>query len=111
MKIGDVAADFGKGLFAGLAGTVAKTVSSNLEMELSGRGASETPAQAAEAVLGIEPKNEDSEARFSNLVHWGMGRAGVACRGYWLRLVSPAPWRPWRTSGWCGAPSKLSFRR
>jgi hypothetical protein len=47
------------------------TVSSTLEMKLSGRGASETPAQAAEAVLDVEPKNEESEGQFSNLVHWG----------------------------------------
>jgi hypothetical protein len=32
MSIGDVAADFGKGLFAGAAGTAAMTVSSTLEM-------------------------------------------------------------------------------
>jgi CPA1 family monovalent cation:H+ antiporter len=51
MSIGDVAANFGKGLFAGLAGTAAMTVSSTLEMKLSGRAASETPAQAAEAAL------------------------------------------------------------
>lgn len=73
IKLGDVASDFGKGLFAGLAGTVAMTASSTLEMKLSGRAASETPAQAAEEVLGVEPKDEDEEARFSNLVHWGYG--------------------------------------
>jgi hypothetical protein len=52
MSIGDVAANSGKGLFAGAAGTAAMTVSSTLEMKLSGRAANETPAQAAEAVLG-----------------------------------------------------------
>jgi hypothetical protein len=69
MSIGDVAANVGKGLFAGLAGTAAMTVSSTLEMKLSGRPASQTPADAAEKVLHVEPENEDSEARFSNLVH------------------------------------------
>jgi hypothetical protein len=73
--LGDVAADFGKGLFAGAAGTAAMTVSSTLEMKFSGRGASQTPAEAAEEVLGVEPEDEDSEARFSNLVHWGYGTA------------------------------------
>lgn len=71
--LGDVAADFGKGLFAGLAGTVAMTVSSTIEMKLSGREASTTPAQAAEKVLDVEPPDEEAEARFSNLVHWGYG--------------------------------------
>jgi hypothetical protein len=42
MSIGDVAADFGKGLFAGAAGTAAMTVSSTLEMKLSGRGSKAT---------------------------------------------------------------------
>src|SRR5918995_6976662 len=81
MSIGDVAANFGKGLFAGAAGTAAMTVSSTLEMKLSGRAASETPAQAAEAVLNVEPKDEDSTARFSNLVHWGYGTGWGGVRG------------------------------
>ena len=38
-------------------------------MKLSGRPASQTSAQAAEKVLQVEPENEDTEARFSNLVH------------------------------------------
>lgn len=37
MKLGDVAADVGKGLFAGVAGTAAMTVSSTLEMKIRGR--------------------------------------------------------------------------
>ena len=57
------------------------TVSSTLEMKLSGRAASETPAQAAEAVLNVEPKDEDSTARFSNLVHWGYGTGWGGVRG------------------------------
>jgi hypothetical protein len=81
MSIGDVASDVGKGLFAGLAGTAAMTVSSTLEMKLSGRDASQTPAEAAEAVLNVEPKDEESEARFSNLVHWGYGTGWGAVRG------------------------------
>ena len=56
MSLGDVAADFGKGLFAGVAGTAAMTVSSTLEMKLSGRPASQTPAEAAEKVLQVEPE-------------------------------------------------------
>lgn len=79
--LGDVAADFGKGLFAGLAGTVAMTVSSTIEMKLSGREASTTPAQAAEKVLDVEPPDEEAEARFSNLVHWGYGAGWGSVRG------------------------------
>ena len=109
-SIGDIAADFGKGLFAGVAGTAAMTVSSTLEMKLSGRGASQTPAEAAEKVLDVEPKDEETEARFSNLVHWGYGTAWEACAGFWNRPASPASRPPRHTSGWSGAPSKSSSR-
>jgi hypothetical protein len=71
MRIGDVAAAFGKGLFAGVAGTAAMTASSTLEMKLRNRGASSAPADAAAKVLGVEPVDEEARARFSNLVHWG----------------------------------------
>ena len=81
MRLGDVASDVGKGLFAGLAGTAAMTVSSTVEMKLSGRDASQTPAEAAEEVLDVQPENEESEARFSNLVHWGYGTGWGAVRG------------------------------
>ncbi len=81
MKLGDVAAAVGKGLFAGAAGTAAMTVSSSVEAKLRGRGASSTPAQAAAKVLGVEPVDEASEARFSNLVHWGYGIMWGGARG------------------------------
>ena len=79
--LGDVASGVGKGLFAGLAGTVAMTASSTLEMKLRGRAASTAPAKAAEKVLGVEPVDEAAEARFSNLVHWGYGTAWGGVRG------------------------------
>jgi hypothetical protein len=81
VRMGDVAAAFGKGIFAGVAGTAAMTISSTLEMKLRGRAASSAPAQAAAKVLGIKPIDEESEARFSNLVHWGYGTAWGGARG------------------------------
>jgi hypothetical protein len=81
VKLGDIAASFGKGIFAGVAGTAAMTISSTVEMKLRGRAASSAPAQAAARVLGVEPVNEESEARFSNLVHWGYGTAWGGVRG------------------------------
>ena len=45
------------------------TASSTLEAKLRRRGASSTPAQAAQKVLGVESIDEGSKARFSNLVH------------------------------------------
>ena len=81
MKVGDVAADVGKGLFADAIGTAAMTVSSTLEMKIRGRPASSAPADAAAKVLGVEPKGEKDQARFSNLVHWGYGTGWGAVRG------------------------------
>lgn len=81
MKLGDIAAAFGKGLFAGVAGTAAMTASSALEMKLRGRGASSAPADAAAKALGVEPVDEEMQARFSNLVHWGYGTGWGGARG------------------------------
>ena len=78
MGLGDVASAFGKGIFAGVAGTAAMTLSSTIEMKVRGRPASSTPAQAAAKVLGVEPV---AEARFSNFVHWGYGTAWGGARG------------------------------
>lgn len=75
VQIGGLAAAVGKGLAAGIAGTAAMTVSSTLEANLRGRGASTTPAQAASRLLGVAPVDEQGERRFNNLVHWGYGTA------------------------------------
>ena len=81
MKLGDVAADVGKGLFAGVVGTAAMTVSSTLEMKIRDRPGSSAPAEAAGKVLGVEPKGEAEQARFSNMVHWSYGTSWGAVRG------------------------------
>jgi hypothetical protein len=95
MKLGDVAAAVGKGLFAGAAGTVAMTVSSTIEMKLRGRPPSTAPATAAAKVLGVEPKGQKQEARFSNIVHWGYGTSWGAVRG----LIAAAGLRGPRAAG------------
>jgi hypothetical protein len=81
VKLGDIAAAFGTGIFAGVAGTAAMTISSTIEMKVRGRPASSTPALAAAKVLGIEPVDEEAKERFSNLVHWGYGTAWGGARG------------------------------
>ena len=83
----------------------AMTASSTLEMRLSGRGESTTPAEAAEAVLEVEPEDEDTESRFSNLVHWGYGH------GLGERAGSAGFGRTLRTNGHRGAPrARLGLR-
>jgi hypothetical protein len=76
-----LASSIGKGLFAGAAGTAAMTISSTIEMKVSGRKPSDAPAQAAATVLGVSPAGEDERKRFSNLVHWGYGTGWGAVRG------------------------------
>lgn len=81
MGIGKLASSVGKGLFAGMAGTAAMTVSSTLEMKVRGRAASSAPADAALKILGLEPVDDAAKERFSNLMHWGYGTGWGAMRG------------------------------
>lgn len=72
----------GRGLLAGLAGTVAMTVSSTLEARRRGRADSDVPARAVGAVLGVESfEDEHARARTSQLAHWGYGIGLGAVRG------------------------------
>ena len=93
MRLDAVAGDIGKGLVAGLAGTVAMTVSSTIEQKLRGREASTAPARAAEKLLGIEKFSSNAaEQRFSTLVHWAYGTGWGALRGVLRSLgIGAAP--------------------
>lgn len=81
MMVRDVASGLGKGLVAGFIGTAVMTVSSTLEMKLTGRGASDTPARAAGKVLGVQPRDPDGEQRFSQIAHFAYGTSWGAVRG------------------------------
>lgn len=77
-----LAADIGRGLVAGVAGTAAMTVSSTLEARLRGRKPSSAPARAAMKVLGIAAFEDDlAAARFNDLAHWGYGASWGIVRG------------------------------
>jgi hypothetical protein len=73
----------GRGLLAGLAGAVAMTISSTIEMKRRRRPPSSAPADAAGRVLGVQPRDEDGKRRFANAVHyaygsgWGLARAAI----------------------------------
>lgn len=73
MKPHRLAFHFGQGIFAGLAGTAAITASQAAEMFLTGRKPSDSPAQAAQKVLKIQPQDEKARARLVQLVHWVYG--------------------------------------
>jgi hypothetical protein len=77
-----LAANLGKGLAAGMVGTVGMTVSSTVEMKLRDRGSSSAPADAASKILDIERfTSEEAEQRFGQLVHWAYGTGWGAARG------------------------------
>jgi len=92
MKAGNVAAALGRGLVAGLAGTVAITISQAIEMKLRHRPPSTTPADAVDKVLGVEPVDEKKKLQFANLVHFAYGTAWGGVRGLLdvLGLKGPA---------------------
>lgn len=88
--IATLAANVGKGLLAGLLGTVAMTISSTTEMKLKGREASSVPVDAAAKVLGIGSfSTPEAEERFGSLVHWGYGAGWGAVRGALGTVLAP----------------------
>lgn len=63
----------GKGLIAGLAGTVAITAAQMIAMKVSGRKSSNTPAKAVNKVLHIEATDDEHKKQFVQEVHWTYG--------------------------------------
>lgn len=71
----DVSRDMAIGLVAGLAGTAAMTASQALEMRLTGRKPSATPAEAVCKLLGIETRTQEEEQHLALEAHWTYGTA------------------------------------
>jgi hypothetical protein len=75
-----------RGLAAGFAGTVALTASQRIEMAVTGREASDLPAQVASGVLGISPTGRRREL-VATATHWfnntssGLSRAALGALG------------------------------
>lgn len=90
MGLGRIAGAVGKGLVAGAAGTAAMTISSTLEQKARGREASTAPADAAEEILDIEPKNEQAKQRLNTLSHFAIGTGWGVPRAF-LGMFLPAP--------------------
>lgn len=80
--LGDLGCIVGRGLLAGLAGTAAVTVSQAIEMELTGREPSTTPAEAVEKVLGIRAIDGEHKTQLAQLVHWGYGTSWGLFRSF-----------------------------
>jgi hypothetical protein len=95
----------GKGLIAGLFGTVAITISQLIEMKITKRDESTAPVKVGGEVMGVEPKGladqekqksksengeaskftkevvETNEQRFGQLMHFGYGTSWGVARG------------------------------
>lgn len=95
---GKVALALGKGIIAGLAGTVAISLAQMIEMKLSGRQPSETPAKAVNKVLHIKAVNKNYRPIFVQEVHWtygtlwGLGRSVMGLAGLYGVPAVAAHW-------------------
>lgn len=78
--LGELGSAIGKGLIAGLAGTVAITISQIIEMKITNKKSSHAPAEAVKKTLQIEPTPENYDD-FSNEVHWVYGTSWGVMRG------------------------------
>lgn len=70
---GKIAFALGKGVIAGLAGTAAISVSQMIEMKITGRKPSDTPAKAVNKVLNVKATDEQHKEEFVEEVHWTYG--------------------------------------
>lgn len=81
----------GIGLMAGLAGTVAITLSQTIEMKLTKRPPSTTPIDAVSKVLDVEATSEANKQKASQEVHWTYGTGWGIARG----LIALAGMQGW----------------
>lgn len=78
---GKIALALGKGIIAGLAGTAAITLSQMIEMKITKRESSDTPAKAVNKVLHVEATDEEHKSQFNQEVHWTYGTLWGLARG------------------------------
>lgn len=67
--------DLAVGLAAGVAGTAAMSTSQAIEMRITGRKPSTSPAEAICVMLGVETRSDDQETRLATEMHWVYGAA------------------------------------
>jgi hypothetical protein len=79
--VGEIAGALGKGMLAGLAGTVAITLSQMIEMKLNKRQPSDAPLEVASQITGITPANKGQKEMLNNGVHFAYGTSWGVVRG------------------------------
>lgn len=78
---GVIACAVGKGLFCGFAATAIMTLAQQIEMKITGRSGSDTPARAGSKFLGVTPV-EEKKNRFNNMVHFFYGTVWGVVQGF-----------------------------
>jgi hypothetical protein len=91
-EVGYAAGSLGRGLLAGLVGTAAITLSQMIEMQITGREQSETPAEAVEKVFPVETENQEQKEKLSIISHWAYGTTWGLFRGM-LDVVGIHGWK------------------
>lgn len=81
----------GVGLLAGVAGTIAITLSQTIEMKITKRKPSTTPADAVEKTLDLKAVDELEKPKVSQEIHWTYGASLGITRG----LLSLAGLKGW----------------
>ncbi|HUZ60857.1 MAG TPA: hypothetical protein VMU83_18945 [Hanamia sp.] len=71
----------GSGLIAGFDGTIAMTISQKIEMKITGRKSSNSPAKAAREVFDIKPVTEAMSGKVSDEIHLVYGTSLGMVRG------------------------------
>jgi len=71
----------GVGLLAGLAGTLAISLSQKIEMKITQRKPSTTPADAVEKTLDLKAADEGKKTALSHKIHWVYGTCWGVTRG------------------------------
>lgn len=95
---GKIALALGKGIIAGLAGTAVISISQMIEMKITGREPSDTPAEAVNKVLNVEATDEEHKDQFVQEVHWtygtlwGLGRSALDLAGVRGWAATTAHW-------------------
>ena len=75
-------ATVGRGVIAGLAGTVVMTAFQKLiEMPITGRGDSYAPANTAEKTFGVHPQTQQGRKRLNYVTHFALGTVWGAAYG------------------------------
>ncbi len=75
-------ANIGRGLLAGVAGTVVMTAFQELiEMPITGRGDSYAPANTAEKTFGVHPQTQQGRKRLNWVTHFALGTVWGAAYG------------------------------